>query len=228
MQSAAASVHPTRRGPTAEAGWATATGRTKVSRAAVDAVAACGDAMPAKRTMKPTTAMAATAATFCVETTVPSTTKQHADHVEAHIGDDTVPERAGELDEEEQGERAEGGEQAHLWVREGDVRDGEGGRHHHCGPQRALDDEQVGVLRLEPAAEGGLGARSRYRRGGGLGHRPSPIFTEPRVLATRRPSAWPGGSGRRRCPASPTSPAAAWSARPPRPRGASPPCAARP
>ena len=57
MQSAAASVHPTRRGPTAEAGWATATGRTKVSRAAVDAVAACGDAMPAKSTTKPTTAM---------------------------------------------------------------------------------------------------------------------------------------------------------------------------
>ena len=88
MLKAAASVHPTRRGPTAEAGWATATGRTKVSRAAVDAVAACGDAMPAKSTTKPTTAIAATAATLCVETTVPSTTKQLPDDVEAHVGDE--------------------------------------------------------------------------------------------------------------------------------------------
>ena len=76
MQKTAASVQPTRRGPTAEAGWATATGRTKVSSAAVDAVAACGATMPAKSTAKPTSAMVTTAATLWVETTVPSTVKQ--------------------------------------------------------------------------------------------------------------------------------------------------------
>ena len=76
MQKAAASVHPTRRGPIAEAGCATATGSTNVRRAAVDAVAAGGATMPAKSTPKPTRAMVTTAATLCVETTVPSTMKQ--------------------------------------------------------------------------------------------------------------------------------------------------------
>ncbi len=40
MQKAPASVQPMRRGPMADTGSATATGRTKVSRAAVVAVAA--------------------------------------------------------------------------------------------------------------------------------------------------------------------------------------------
>jgi len=89
-------------------------GRTKVSSAAVDAVAACGEAMPAKRTTKPTTAMAATAATFCVETTVPSTMNSSPPHRDPHrrwrgYGS------ARELDQQEQRERAEGGEQADLW-----------------------------------------------------------------------------------------------------------------
>ena len=76
MQKAAASVQPMRRGPMADAGWATATGRTKVSRAAVVAVAACGATIPVKSTAKPTTAIVTTAATLCVETTVPRTVKQ--------------------------------------------------------------------------------------------------------------------------------------------------------
>ena len=76
MQKAAASVHPTSRGPISEDGAATATGSTKVRRAAVDAVAAAGAAIPAKSTPKPTRAMVATAATLCVETSVPSTVKQ--------------------------------------------------------------------------------------------------------------------------------------------------------
>ena len=76
MQHAAAIVHPTRRGPISEVGAATATGSTKVRRAAVDAVAAGGAAMPAKSTPKPTRAMVTTAATLCVETAVPSTVKQ--------------------------------------------------------------------------------------------------------------------------------------------------------
>ena len=39
------------------------------------AVAACGEAIPAKSTTKPTTAMAATAATLWVEATVPMVTR---------------------------------------------------------------------------------------------------------------------------------------------------------
>ena len=76
MLKAAASVQPTMRGPTAEAGAATDTGRTNVSNAAVEAVAAWGETMPAKRTPKPTSPMATTAATLWLETTVPSTMKQ--------------------------------------------------------------------------------------------------------------------------------------------------------
>ena len=76
MEKAAASVHPSSRGPIAEAGCATETGRTNVKRAAVDAVAAGGATTPAKSTTKPTTAMAATAASLWVDTTVPSTMKQ--------------------------------------------------------------------------------------------------------------------------------------------------------
>ena len=71
MENAPASAHPSRRGPRADAGWATATGNTKVRIAAVDAVAACGEKIPEKSTAKPTTAIATTAATLSVETTVP-------------------------------------------------------------------------------------------------------------------------------------------------------------
>ena len=76
MQKTPASVHPSRRGPTADAGCATATGRTKVRSAAVVAVAAWGATIPANSTPKPTTAMVTTASTLFVETTVPRTVKQ--------------------------------------------------------------------------------------------------------------------------------------------------------
>lgn len=72
MQATAAHAQPSRRGPMAEAGWATATGRTKMSNVAVDAAAACGDTIPAKSTANPTTAMTPTETHLCVETTVPS------------------------------------------------------------------------------------------------------------------------------------------------------------
>ncbi len=75
-EKAAASVHPRSRGPMAEAGCATETGRTNVKRAAVEAVAAGGATTPAKSTTKPTRAMATTAATLWVETSVPSAMKQ--------------------------------------------------------------------------------------------------------------------------------------------------------
>ena len=63
-------------GPTAEAGADRDTRRTNVNKAAVEAVAAWGTTMPAKRTAKPTTPMATTAATLSLETTVPSTIKK--------------------------------------------------------------------------------------------------------------------------------------------------------
>ncbi len=62
----------------ADAGWATATGRTKVSRAAVAAVAAWGVTMPAKSTRNPITAMATTAGTLWVDAAVPSAMKPQA------------------------------------------------------------------------------------------------------------------------------------------------------
>ena len=76
MLKTAASVQPTMRGPTAEAGAATDTGRTNSSNAAVEAVAAWGATMPAKRTPKPTRPMATTAAALWLETTVPITMKR--------------------------------------------------------------------------------------------------------------------------------------------------------
>ena len=78
MAMAPASSQPTRRGPMADGGSATATGRTKVSRAAVAQVAIWGATMPAKRTRNPTTAMATTASTWWVDTAVPSAMKPQA------------------------------------------------------------------------------------------------------------------------------------------------------
>jgi hypothetical protein len=76
IQATPANAQPISRDPTAEAGWATATGNTKVKSAAVDAVAASGVTIPAKRTANPTTAITTTDATFCVETTVPIEIRQ--------------------------------------------------------------------------------------------------------------------------------------------------------
>ena len=65
-------VQPSRRQPICDAGSATATGRMKRRSTAVDAVAAAGVMMPAKRTQNTTTAVTTTAATSMVDTTVPS------------------------------------------------------------------------------------------------------------------------------------------------------------
>ena len=70
MQPTPAMAQPNSRGPMSDTGPATATGRTKVSNAAVDAVATCGDTIPAYSTRNPTTAMEMTAAALCVETVV--------------------------------------------------------------------------------------------------------------------------------------------------------------
>ena len=58
-----------------DTGAGTATGRTKVSNAAVDAVATWGDTIPAYSTRNPTTAMEMTAAALCVEAAVAMTMK---------------------------------------------------------------------------------------------------------------------------------------------------------
>ncbi len=73
--SAPASAHPSSRGPIAEDGWATATGSTNSNEAAVDAVAAWGETMPAKSTTNPTTAMATTDNALLVDTAVPRAMK---------------------------------------------------------------------------------------------------------------------------------------------------------
>ena len=76
MQKTPAAIHPTSRGPTWSAGWATATGNTKTRRAAVAPVAAWGEMTPANSTPNPTTAIRTTDATLLVETTVPTAMKQ--------------------------------------------------------------------------------------------------------------------------------------------------------
>ncbi len=75
MQKTPANAQPARRGPTLAAGWATATGRTNINSAAVDAVTAWGETIPMKSTPNPTIAIATTASTFCCETTVPRVMK---------------------------------------------------------------------------------------------------------------------------------------------------------
>ena len=138
------------------------------------------------------------------------------DDIEAYVGDDAGPGATRELDQQEQGERTEGREEAHLRVREGDMGDGEGRGHHHGGPNRALDHEKFRVLGPEPLAEAGpSAARSGYRRSGGLGHRPLSSSPRPEVPASGPASGWLARSGHRSVPKRPTWRAEAWSARPP-------------
>ena len=70
-EKAAATDHPKSRGPIADTGWATATGKTKRSNVAVGAIAACGETIPTNKTTKPTSAIDTTAATLCVDAAVP-------------------------------------------------------------------------------------------------------------------------------------------------------------
>ena len=178
MQKTAAIVHPRRRGPTADAGCATATGRTKVRSAAVVAVAAWGATTPAKSTAKPTSAMVTTAATLLVETTVPSDDEARARDVETSIGHEPHVGPPGELHQQQQRERAERPEQPDLRVREGEMSDGEHQRHHDGGPDRALHDQEIGILGAEPAATALRSRRSRRLRIGGTRHRPAAVMAE--------------------------------------------------
>ena len=154
MQKSPAASQPTSRGPTAEAGWATATGSTKTSSAAVDPVAAWGERIPAKSTQNPTTAMATTAATLSVETTVPTAMKQPPTTEEAEVGDQSGAGSPGEVDQEQEGERTEGAEQAGLGVGEEQVGEAEHQGHDHRGPDRPLDGQESGVLLRQPCGHG--------------------------------------------------------------------------
>ena len=81
-------------------------------------------------------AMATTAATLLVDTAVPMRDEHRADHEQGEIRHDPRPHRTGELDQQEQGERAERGEEADLRIREVDVRDGEDRRASRSRPAR--------------------------------------------------------------------------------------------
>ena len=118
MLNAPASSQPRRRGPIAEAGWATATGSTNMRSAAVDAVAARGVTIPAYRTANPTTAMATTAANSSVEASRADDDETAAHGEEREVSGEPRPRPPGELHQEQEGERAERGEQVHLAVRE--------------------------------------------------------------------------------------------------------------
>ena len=74
MQKAPARAQPASLVPTAPAGAGTATGRTKVSRAAVAPTAAWGLTAPARSTAKPKTSMPITAVAAWKEHSVPTVT----------------------------------------------------------------------------------------------------------------------------------------------------------
>ena len=77
MQKAAASVHPTKRGPTADAGCGHGDREDERQDAAVAAVAAWGATIPAKSTAKPDeTPWRPPRRPSWVDTTVPSAMKQ--------------------------------------------------------------------------------------------------------------------------------------------------------
>ena len=118
MQTATAMAQPSNRGPMADAGWATATGSTKTSRAAVEALAAWGETIPANSTPNPTTAMTTTAATLSRETAVPRAMKPVPRTARPEVGEQSGPWFAGELHQQDEGERSEGSEQADLGVGE--------------------------------------------------------------------------------------------------------------
>ncbi len=184
---APASAKPPRRGPIEETGAATATGRTKVNSAAVDAVAACGATIPANRTTKPTTAIAATAATLWVDAVVPTVTNTVPVAKEREVGNEPGPRRAGEVDQQKQREGPERREEADLRIDEGDVSDREDTGHGDRGPHRPLGRDQSRVLRTEP------GSCIRPRRGDRwsrcVGHRATRHLTVvfPRLSAASSP-----------------------------------------
>ncbi len=125
MQKTPANVQPNNRGPTSEAGWATATGRTKVNSAAVDAVAAWGDTIPANSTAKPDHRHRDDGGHLVGR-------HHRAEHGEAGAHDEEPSVRGqpdvgtpGELHQEKECERAEGAEQRDLRVRENRMRERE-------------------------------------------------------------------------------------------------------
>ena len=166
-------------------------GRTKVNRAAVDAVAACGARIPAKSTAKPTTAIVTTAATLFVETTVPSTVKQAPEDEEAGVAGEPRPGRPVNSTRSRRRERTERGEEGDLRVRERDVGQGEDRRHDHRRPDGALDDEEVRILRSDPAHEAGAGRRgsggSGVARRAGARHVEGTIIPLPAGIERSRP-----------------------------------------
>ena len=75
------------------------------------------------------------------------------DEVEPAVGHEPAAWPPRELHQEEQREGTERSEESDLRVRERHMGDGEHQRHDHGGPDRTLEDKEIGVLRTEPAEE---------------------------------------------------------------------------
>ena len=97
--------------------------------------------------------MATTAAALWLETTVPITMKRLPDDVEAQVGDQAGRDAPGELHQQQEREGTESPEQPDLGIREQPVGQGEDRRHHDGRPNRALDHEELGILRLQPSGD---------------------------------------------------------------------------
>ena len=93
----------------------------------------------------------------------------HACDVEASVGHESHVGPSRELHQQEEGERAERCEQADLRVRKSEMGDGEHQRHHDRGPDRALHDQEIGILGAQPA-QCTRSRRSRSLRFGGVRH----------------------------------------------------------
>ena len=136
--------------------------------------AAWGARMPAKRTTKATRPMVTTAATSWVETdcaqgtrSTPTTKRPAKETRRARAG----PENSTE---EQQCERPEGPEQAHLGIGEQGVGHGEDGRHDDRGAHGALGNEIPGVLGSPDLEQAGADRALHGRRRCGRLARPRP------------------------------------------------------
>ncbi len=206
MERAAAITHPSSRGPTSVAGWATATGNTKVSSAAVDADAACGETIPPKSTPKATAAITVMAAASWVETTVPSVMKQLPTTKRAAYEVRRVRGRPGNSTSSNRAKEPKAPKRLTCGVREEQMGEPEHRGHHHGGADRPLAGQKIGVLcpeppvrprpsdavRMSPRGGPGHGIRAGCSPCGGRGHVSEPHSTHETVPADPPGLPWAG------------------------------------
>ena len=117
-------------------------------------MAACGEMIPANSTQNPITAINATAATLLVETAVPTAMKQASDDEQTEVGAEPGAGPSGEVDQEQDGERTEGTEEARLGAGEEQMGEAEHEGHDDRGPHRPLDGQEPRVLFRQPSRGG--------------------------------------------------------------------------